>query len=124
MNARPHLAWLAALPALASGLLAGEAAPAPAAPVPPSFEKASTSDRWRRIQPGMSCADVTALLPPPLIIANGHGYTTWTYDHGGCVLFYADRVVALTLPAPPFRKAASSEKVLPDQQKEDRRSTT
>jgi hypothetical protein len=53
---------------------------------------------WARLTLGMTTEQTVALLGSPLLRTRGHGFETWTYDHGAEVLVHGT-VVGWTAPA-------------------------
>ena len=53
---------------------------------------------WARLKLGMSSEQIVSLLGSPLLRTRGHGFETWTYDHGAEVLIHGT-VVGWTAPA-------------------------
>lgn len=53
---------------------------------------------WAQLQLGMSAEQIVTLLGSPLLRIRGHGFETWTYDHGAEVLIHGT-VVGWTAPA-------------------------
>lgn len=53
---------------------------------------------WARLKLGMSAEQTVVLLGSPILRTRGHGFETWTYDHGAEVLIHGT-VVGWTAPA-------------------------
>jgi hypothetical protein len=55
---------------------------------------------WKQLKVGMSAAQTATLLGHPISHRQGHGFTTWTYDHGAEVLLQSSgAVMGWTAPA-------------------------
>jgi len=55
---------------------------------------------WTQLKVGMSAQRTATLLGEPVLRNHGHGFETWTYDHGAEVIIYAGAtLVGWTAPA-------------------------
>jgi hypothetical protein len=66
------------------------------------------AEGWTQLKPGMTAAETRALLGPPLLFSEGHGFAVWIYDHATEVVFY-DRVIAWTAPGARTSPAKADE---------------
>lgn len=57
------------------------------------------ADGWERMKPGMTHAEVTAVLGEPLISSVARGFVIATYDRQAEVVILQGKVVAWTAPA-------------------------
>lgn len=65
---------------------------------------------WTRLKVGMSAIETVSLLGHPIFHRQGHGFVTWTYDHGAEVLLQGDgAVVGWTAPASAGNPARSQD---------------
>lgn len=55
---------------------------------------------WTQLKVGLSAQRTASLLGEPVLRNHGHGFETWTYDHGAEVIIYAGAaLVGWTAPA-------------------------
>lgn len=55
---------------------------------------------WTQLKVGLSAQRTASLLGEPVLRNHGHGFETWTYDHGAEVVIYAGAtLVGWTAPA-------------------------
>ena len=55
---------------------------------------------WTQLKVGLSAQRTATLLGEPVLRNHGHGFETWTYDHGAEVIIYAGAtLVGWTAPA-------------------------
>lgn len=65
---------------------------------------------WTQLKVGLSVQRTATLLGEPVLRNHGHGFETWTYDHGAEVIIYAGAtLVGWTVPAELVRLVRSQD---------------